>query len=129
MPAWNNEDTLFITGEGTYQCKVIDPTSYCPMDTTVSSLIVIDCDPVSVSENKQVLSWSIYPNPASEIITIELAQNMQGEEIRIYNALGQLTKAVTAASTTPINVADLPSGYYYIRVENHPQAALKFIKQ
>lgn len=67
---------------------------------------------------------SVYPNPANEIIRIE---GLEGEcEVRIYNALGDLVKVVTATADNEIGVKDLPVGLYLIRCGRQ---VLRFVKQ
>ena len=53
----------------------------------------------------------IYPNPASDFIHIE---GVEVKEVLIYNALGQLVKAVNGVDE--VNVSDLPSGTYLLRI-------------
>lgn len=129
LPLPTNMDTLLITDEGAYQCKVIDSLSQCPFDTTVSSMIVIDCtigleDPVPTQ-----FSCKVYPNPASEFIILELNGYIESEEISIYNTLGQLIKTTMIGPFTELDISTFPPGHYYIRLKNYPQKAVKFMKQ
>jgi len=127
----NDQDTLLITTEGNYYCKVIDPASSCPFDTTVSSPILFDCGTVSTEEIIQDVCWKIYPNPVSEylIINISVNINIGQEDIYIYSATGYLIRTIKTAFPMQLDVTDLPSGQYYIRIRNYPQIAMKFIKQ
>lgn len=59
-------------------------------------------------------TWSVYPNPANNQITIN---NVAGAEISIFNLAGQQVAGVNVASATQtINVANLSEGLYIIRV-------------
>ncbi len=128
LPFMTNEDTLFITSSGKYECKVINPNSNCPLDTT-SYLIEYNCDAVDIKEIDQELFWNIFPNPVSETITIKFAKYPLQEQVQIYSSIGRLTKAMKALETMEINIADLPNGFYFIRLKNNKQPPLKFIKQ
>ena len=128
LSSMSNEDTLLITTSGTYECKVVNPNSNCPFDTT-SSIIEYDCGVGVENINDQNSFWSIFPNPASETITIRFTKNVVREQIQIYNAIGQLVKEKEAFETTIINISDLQSGVYFIRLKNNKQPALKCIKQ
>lgn len=65
-------------------------------------------------ENKEVNE--IYPNPASNYVTIT---NLKKEEkIKITNSLGQIIKTLKVNSNGVINVEDLETGIYYIKLEN-----------
>ncbi len=129
LPSFNDEDTLLINTPGTYQCQVINPNSDCPFDTTYSGILDYNCSNVGIAEPEKDMHFSIYPNPASELLTIEGANEMTGEEIRIYTATGNLIKTVEIEGTTQLNISDLPNGLYYLLLQNHPRAVLKFIKQ
>ncbi len=73
LPSMTNEDTLLISTEGKYECKVINPNSNCPLDTT-SYVIEYDCGSVGIERVDQELFWTIFPNPASETITIKFTK-------------------------------------------------------
>ncbi len=123
-----NEDTLLISGSGKYECKVINPNSNCPLDTTYA-VLQYDCGAVGVQERDRELFWSLFPNPASETITIKFAKYPVNETIQIYNATGCLIKSITASATTKIRIDGFPDGFYLIRLKNNKQHPLKFIKQ
>jgi Secretion system C-terminal sorting domain/PKD domain len=127
LPSMTNMDTLFITSAGKYECKVVNPSSICPLDTT-SYILEIDCSGVGIVELNQELFWSASPNPASETLTINFKHTPKQEQIQIFDANGRLIKTTKALLTTKINVTDLARGHYYIRIKNKNQPPLKFIK-
>jgi PKD repeat protein len=129
LPSMTNEDTLLITTSGKYECKVVNPNSNCPSDTTWY-ILDIDCGVSGIENSERELSWSLFPNPASETITVKFAKCVAEEPIQIYNAAGRLEKSIipSATSTTKINIAELPDGFYYVRMKNSKYPALKFIK-
>ena len=125
----SNEDTLLITTSGKYECKVVDPNSNCPFDTT-SSVLEYDCG-VGIENNydyTQNLFSSIFPNPASETVAIKFTKNSIQDQIQIYNAIGHLVKVKEASELAIINISAFPAGVYFIRLKNNKQPALKFIK-
>lgn len=127
LPLLTNEDTLLISSRGKYECKVVNPNSNCPSDTTSYS-IEFNCGVAGIEERNNEIRWSIFPNPAFESITINLAKYSAQEEIQIYNPMGRLVKVIGASETTTLSIADLPSGIYFIRLKNNKQSTLKFIK-
>ncbi len=127
LPFSTNKDTLFITSEGKYEVKVVNPNSNCPLDTTTYS-IVYTCGATGIKENSAEFRWSVYPNPASENITISFAKSPINAQIQIFSAIGVLTKTISGLETTHVNIADLPTGLYFIRLKNSSYPALKFIK-
>ena len=73
---------------------------------------------------------SVYPNPASDLLHVELAAGTNQLEISIYNVLGEkvLSQTVTHKSAT-INISALHEGIYLIRSSQDITGSyLKFIK-
>ncbi|MBK9317516.1 MAG: T9SS type A sorting domain-containing protein [Bacteroidetes bacterium] len=128
LPLVSNEDTLFITSSGKYKCKVIDPNSNCPLDTT-SIVLEFNCGTAGIEEDVQELFWNVFPNPAAENITIKINKYVMQEQIQIYSAIGRLMEVKEAARITTLNIADWPVGLYLIRLKNNKQPPLKFIKR
>lgn len=68
----------------------------------------------------------IYPNPASEIITV-IADSTKGQ-IQIFNSIGVLIKETEITGTTQIDISDFQGGLYFIYLNNQQQS-MKFVKQ
>jgi hypothetical protein len=66
----------------------------------------------------------VYPNPATELVTITLQENLQLEKVNIYNTLGQLIKTEKSNS---INVSSLSKGSYYFEVITNQGKATKTV--
>ncbi len=129
LPAFSNADTLVITNSGKYECKVIDPASNCPGDTT-SYQVVYNCSSVGIKENKALnLNCSLYPIPASEKVTILSDSEFLSERIQIFNLNGSLVEELTVSSGKELDVSHLNQGLYIIRFESHRSKPLKLIKQ
>jgi PKD repeat protein len=123
-----NEDTLLITGAGKYQCKVIEPNTNCPLDTT-SYTMQYTCGTIGIKENEKELFWSLFPNPSTEMITIKFKRQFMQDQIQIYSPIGGLIKVIDVSSTTSTSIVDLPNGLYFVRLKNSKQPPLKFIKK
>ena len=78
-----------------------------------------------ISEN---INLTIFPNPATDNITIEAPQQ---SIIEISNIEGQLIKTLAASSAkTNIDVSTLPCGVYIVQVKSEKGVAVKkFIKE
>lgn len=86
---------------------------------------------VSVENIASDVNIGLYPNPANDVLNISVADNNKNLQAEIYNVSGQKvhTSAMTSA-TKSIDVANLPSGMYYIRLNGDDvNATQKFIKQ
>ncbi len=74
-------------------------------------------------ENKDINKLNIYPNPASDIVIIENAEN---SKISIINMLGQVVFSQTLNNNNiKLNVSQIPNGTYLIRVENNNEVITK----
>jgi hypothetical protein len=75
--------------------------------------------------NKFILNnTKIYPNPASQFVTIDLQENLVLEKINIYDILGQLIKT---ENNKNINVNNLSRGTYFFEVITDKGKAIKKI--
>jgi hypothetical protein len=70
---------------------------------------------IGAAANKSVVS--LYPNPASDYVTVSLPQNQAGI-ISLFNNEGkQVLQKATASNTELIRVNELPAGIYIIQVK------------
>ena len=84
---------------------------------------------VGVRENNLSIFERIYPNPASETLTIELRRAVKKEQLQIFNAMGVLVKEIEMSGSIKMDIADFANGLYFIRFKNNEYQAQKFIKQ
>jgi len=71
---------------------------------------------------------SLYPNPTTQKLTLDLPAGIDVEQTIFCNALGQQTKQSTSA--TQWDVTDMASGIYFMNVQtNSGTKQLKFIKK
>ncbi|MBC8172551.1 MAG: T9SS type A sorting domain-containing protein [Chitinophagales bacterium] len=75
-----------------------------------------------VAENNNI---NIYPNPAADYIQISnIEQGIMNKEVFIQNMEGRIMKAIPFSNE--INISDLSSGIYFIKIGNSVQ---KFMKE
>lgn len=74
---------------------------------------------------------SIQPNPANNYIDLTIQNKHEVKEAAIFNAFGQLVQTLQINNThTRIDVSNLASGMYFIRLDNDNAIAIKkFIKK
>jgi hypothetical protein len=66
--------------------------------------------------NNDNKSFTIFPNPSNDFITLSSENNLPLCEIEIYNLLGEIVfKSEYIGLTAEINISDLPLGEYIIR--------------
>jgi len=84
-------------------------------------LAQLDNTVVSVNETSlNAVNFSIYPNPAKDIITIDFCKNFNGQSIlNIYNIYGSLIKTETLNQYQQnINIDDLSNGLYLVTIKS-----------
>ncbi len=88
---------------------------------------------VSTSELSDLLNLNLYPNPAREILTLDLAlEKPQDLDLNIYNAIGQRVWAdqlpVNTQHNMPISVANFSPGIYFMQISSEQgQVTKRFV--
>jgi hypothetical protein len=73
--------------------------------------------------------FTLYPNPAKEVLNIQSKNNLEIKSIEIYNLLGQVVLVVPNAIDA-IDVSNLIKGNYFIKVNtDNGTSNTKFIKE
>lgn len=128
LSANTNEDTLLITSSGKYECKIWNPMTNCPYDTT-SYTLKYNCNTVGLESKKKDSYLTIYPNPSQNKINLKFDSLPKNEIVTIYNAVGQLeTSFLVQSSVMILDISNLANGVYYIRINAHPGSCVKFTK-
>ncbi|MCX6258490.1 MAG: T9SS type A sorting domain-containing protein [Bacteroidia bacterium] len=88
-----------------------------------NGLFVDDCNEFTTGIPEIITSANdlyVYPNPASEIITINISNvKSKNMTLDIYNIMGTLErKEILRSSIQKINVADLSNGVYFITIKS-----------
>ena len=99
-----------LAWETTYNYLVVAQYDGGNLSLPVAITAVIGED--SVDENEA--SFGFYPNPAKEVVNI--VTNAQNFEYQLINSVGQVVVSGNAEGNTQINVSDLNSGVYFIKV-------------
>jgi len=79
----------------------------------------------------QVSTFSVYPNPATDKITLETTGTIEGCKLVLINVAGQeLISQQVSERKTVIDITTLPSGVYFVRLTNERMVKVgKIIKQ
>lgn len=110
-------DTLYLGGGFNSSYYYIDDVS------------VIDVAEIGIEKNEDYVFLNIYPNPANEIITVELKNKSKSEncELVITDVIGNEIIKLQVKSKQEINVSGLNEGIYFIRIKTHDGFATKKI--
>ena len=88
---------------------------------------------IAVADIKNGLSLSVYPNPTSDILNVEIGDE-DTNELQVLNTNGQVVlsyKVVAGESSKSLNIASLKPGTYILQkiVNGSAKEAQKFIRQ
>jgi hypothetical protein len=78
-------------------------------------------------DNYENAAFDIYPNPASESMTIDFANNSDDNAIaEIYNMDGKLIQRVSInQQKTEVNISSLSQGIYFVKISGNTGMAIK----
>lgn len=87
--------------------------------------------PLGIPELLNIALIRLYPNPVSDYLQIETAQNSIQISVKISNTQGRVVRILPAYGIkTTINVSDLQSGLYFVEVNTKNGTGVeKFVKQ
>ena len=137
-----DENQGFVLGAGTYVAGSIATIAAIPADgyqfvkwgdgiTENPREIIVDHDIILAAffngtgvEECQANALSVFPNPTNGKIRVPGIED--ATEVEIYNAFGALLRKIHAEADTEIDVSDLASGFYFVRIGKHFG---KFVKQ
>jgi len=84
------------------------------------------CIPTAINGNIPQGNFSVFPNPSSGVINIQLDVTLEGSEISLYDMLGILRKQFTATSyDVVVNMEDIASGIYFLRMKKDDKQWVK----
>jgi hypothetical protein len=117
-----------------YQIEVVNEDGCDPTRSFSSSKSnIVNNNEPDVSGLNEQTNWSVslYPNPATEQITLVLNGNIAANEVEIFDVQGRLLyNGKLNATTTTLDVQHYQRGMYIIRVSaENGQHELRFVKQ
>jgi hypothetical protein len=84
-----------------------------------------------INESRNSSNISVFPNPATDIITIEITGIFKASYLSIMNIEGQqvITRQIKEPQTQ-LDISNLPSGVYFVKLTNDKTVKVgKMIKQ
>lgn len=90
--------------------NVVDPNA-----SAVSGMSTFDFNTLSVEEQNELSALSLYPNPASDIVKIQVPDGIEDIKIEVFDNAGkQITMQLSQDNT--IDVSNIASGLYLINI-------------
>jgi len=88
--------------------------------------VSISENPLSTTSNDWAQELKLYPNPASEIITISLPEAIPNTNINVYDSLGkEVYESNSLENKTTINISHLSKGIYYVKISTGNNSSVK----
>lgn len=127
-------DSGFFTGAGntfTYTFNQVGSTNYvCDPHAGNMNGTVTVTSTAGITKNN-LLSFDMYPNPVSDMLTVQLPTGTEKAEVSIIDYTGRLVSSKTISSNdTSIDVQSISKGIYIIRVATNAKIGVqRFIKK
>ena len=113
---------FYLTNEYISQFGVSLAAKFHKLDL---SAYLMPIDPDGLSENKESLSFEMYPNPTMDLLYFSGLQMVSGS-YEIFNEMGQLMQSGQwEQGLTEICLPSLPGGIYYLRVNSDGKSGTK----
>ena len=87
------------------------------------------CLPAGIEEANLANKISVYPNPANGDINLKVSGDLMDTKYEISNQLGQtVLQGIITGETVTINMATVPDGVYFLRVNHNAGRGVKLCK-
>lgn len=112
------ENQLFTMGDGNYNVEVTMYQGFW-QNQICQTFFPIDMSSTASNRNNEALQATVFPNPAQEIIHLDLSEYAgKAAAIQINNQFGQrmgnLNQLVLTKDLIKIRVSNFPNGWYYL---------------
>jgi hypothetical protein len=137
-PNLENTQDYHVSGCGVYALNVLDGQviGYINQNSmqimNITSFLAVSCVYILNTEDPEIeLTVSIYPNPASDLVSITIANHLNETfQISIINALGEVVMQSFYQPNLPLNIHPLNNGLYTVIIRSHSiQKCIKLLKQ
>jgi hypothetical protein len=110
----SDESSIEVSEDGNYGVTVTLDGCSSEDEITVG---VINCT-LSTSSQEYEDSFKIFPNPATDNVTLEIPGELIGASILVFSSTGRLIDQLNPYSTKiELDVSGLPKGIYLIKIE------------
>ena len=130
----SNFSSISTTNNPNLNCIEVDDVAYSnanwsPYIDAQTSFSTSCPNPCAVGiEENSLQNLSLYPNPSTGSITIDLEETKSNVSLSLTNALGQVVLTQNYKSTNHINFdLDAPKGLYFLRLETDGEVITKKI--
>ncbi len=101
---------LMVTEPGNYYVVVTDTASGCELESEIINVTLTN----SVSA-LEFFNLKVYPNPVSDVLTIQTEDVLSNAKIDVINSRGQIVRRVESQLPGTVSLNNLPSGMYFVK--------------
>lgn len=108
-----NESSIEVTEFGDYSVQLTDEFG-CTYSSFVMGVNL------SIEENA-ILNWNLYPNPAKDMVTIQVNSDAVVNKVTLTDLTGRIVNTISwnEGSDLMLDVSDFPSGMYVVTVHGN----------
>jgi hypothetical protein len=88
----------------------------CPRIAVINGEYTVD-QLAAINDKLPSNSASIYPNPATNEVTVSVDNKYHVQSIQMMDITGREVKNITANNVVNVNISDLQSGYYILNIQ------------
>jgi hypothetical protein len=126
-----NNDTLFVSnvnmGMNNYGFRCIVSDGNCSEISEFAQLVVTNVTSLNLNNNKPTLT--IYPNPTTNNINIEISRDQIGKQFVLIDVNGSVVySCILDQVNKVISIANLANGIYWGKIEEAYFTGLKVVK-
>ena len=122
-----NPTNITYSEPGIYEVNLIASNSH-GSDNSVKTCYIEVTTEVGLAEDEQPGKISIYPNPASDYLKIEVNDNLVGSEFTVSDLAGkQIMKGRLQENMTIVNAKQLKTGMYFLTIKADSKKIVKKI--
>jgi len=127
LVGWTSRDVSLDPNGGMFKWKYhisFDNTASSERDTAAIS-------PLTKDDLSNAIGAVLYPNPATNLITINRLSALNSTTLSVFTSLGgAIQQAIISGESYSLNIQKLPAGSYYVRIRSGGKTeTLPFIKQ
>lgn len=112
-------DTLVTSQAGTYEVTITSPEGCTYTTNSFGTNLGVDVH--------ALLNWNVYPNPASNKVTIALSNDQHMDEVHLIDLTGRVIKnwSWNQSSSMTLDLEEVPTGYFIIKLVSGNQSWVK----
>ena len=101
-------------------------------DTLVSSILFENCSTTGIEENNTSINFNVYPNPATDYVTIKLDESASDIKVDLVSVTGKLIYSASSINNNRIGIdlSSVSKGVYFLKISVDSETVLqKLVKQ